>query len=97
MEEVVAVGEWLYDGSVPTPVRVVRLDYDFWFAIGEADGDPQPDERPRLNSDGHAFYVRCKPGWVGGEPFWPDSIGYMTVDEAQREAESKVPGAVRWS
>lgn len=96
MEKVAAVGEWLYDGSVPTTVRVVRLDYDFWFGIGLANGDLQPDERPCLNAEGHAFYVRSKPGWVEGQPFWPDSIGYMTLNEAKREAESKVLGNVRW-
>lgn len=58
-----AVGEWLYNGTVPTVVRVVRLDYDFWYAIGEADGDLQADERPRLNGEGHAYYIRLQPGW----------------------------------
>ncbi len=96
VEKVVSVGEWLYDGSVPTRVRVVRLDYDFWHAIGEADVDLKPNECPALNPDGHAFYVRFKPGWSEGEPFWPDSIGYRTVDEAKREAESKIRGVVRW-
>lgn len=92
-----AVGEWLYDGTVPTAVRVVRLDYDFWHAVGEADGDLAPDERPQLNAEGYAYHVRHKPGWSIGQPFWPDSQGYMTMDQAQRDAESKVPGAVHWS
>jgi hypothetical protein len=96
VEEVVAVGEWLYDGAVPTPVRVVRLDYDFWYAVGKADGELAPDERPCLNGEGSAYYIRLKPGWSEGEPFWPGGQGYMSLDEAKRAAEQQVPGAVRW-
>jgi hypothetical protein len=62
VENVVAVGEWLYDGTVPTLVRVVRLDYDFWYAVGDADGDLQAGERPVLNAEGFCYYVRHKPG-----------------------------------
>lgn len=96
VHEVVAIGEWMYDGSAPTVVRVVRTDYDFWFALGEADDQLEPGERPTLNADGHAFYVRHKPGWSEGEPFWPDSQGFMTLDEARREAEATLPGGVQW-
>lgn len=96
MQTLVAAGEWLYDGDVPTAVAVVRLDYDFWYAIAEADGDLTPDERPSLNSDGHAYYIRFKPGWSEGKPFWPHGQGYMTVDDAKRAAESMVPGGVSW-
>lgn len=96
VEQVVAVGEWLYDGTAPTPVFVVLLDYDFWHAVGEADGDLAPDERPSLNSDGHAYYFRFKPGWSEGEPFWPDGQGYRTTDDAKRAAEQQVVGGVRW-
>lgn len=35
MKTVVATGTWLYADSVPTTVRIVRLDYDFWYGIGE--------------------------------------------------------------
>jgi hypothetical protein len=51
-----------YDGSVPTVVRVVKLDYDFWFTIGEANGDLEAGEQPSLNDDGFLFYVRHRPG-----------------------------------
>jgi hypothetical protein len=96
VEQVVAVGEWLYDGTVPTIVRIVLLDYDFWYVVGEANGDVAADEHPLLNSDGHAYYVRLAPGWSQGEPFWPDGFGYMTVDEAKRAAEAKVSDGLRW-
>ncbi len=96
MVEVVAVGEWLYAGGVLTAVRVVRLDYDFWFTVAEANGDLMPGERPLLNGEGSAYYLRYKPGWSEGEPFWPDSVGYMTADEAKQEADRRLSGGVRW-
>jgi hypothetical protein len=96
VEKVVALGEWLYDGTAPTTVSVILLDYDFWHAVGAADDELAPDERPALNSEGHAYYLRLKPGWTEGEPFWPDGIGYMTLDEAKRAAEQQVPSKVQW-
>ena len=75
MQKVVATGEWLYGGSTPTQVRIVQLDYDFWYDIGAANGQLEDGERPELNDDGYLFYVRFTPGWQEGEPFWPDSLG----------------------
>jgi hypothetical protein len=94
---VVAVGTWLYDGTAPTTVRIVRLDYDFWYGIGKADGDLDPEESPQLNADGHRYYVRHRPGWQSEEDsFWPDSPGFDTPEEAVAAAESSVPTAVSW-
>ena len=96
METVVATGEWLYDDSVPTVVRIVKLDYDFWFAIGEANGNLEPGEQPTLNGDGFLFYVRHRPGWMEGEAFWPDSQGFTSLEDAQAAAEASLPSAVEW-
>lgn len=96
MEKVVAVGEWLYDGNVPTRVLVVQTDYDFWYAIGEADGELTPDEAPALNDEGHSYYVRYKPGWSEGQPFWPDSHGHGNVESAKATAEAGVPSVITW-
>ncbi|MBL7257954.1 hypothetical protein [Paractinoplanes lichenicola] len=94
---VIATGRWLYDGTAPMTVRIVRLDYDFWYAVGEANGDLDPDESPRLNADGYLFYVRHRPGWSDeSEHFWPDSQGFATLEEAIAAAESAVPTAVTW-
>ncbi len=97
METVVATGWWMYDGVVPIPVRVVMLDYDFWYAVGEADGDLEDDEVPQLNAAGRLYYVRHRPGWPErDQPFWPDSPGFPTVAEAVAAAEAAVTGPVRW-
>lgn len=96
MERVVAVGEWLYDGTVPTRVLIVQTDYDFWHVIGEASGDREPDERPALNDEGHSYYIRHKPGWSEGAPFWPDSQGHRDLDSAKAAAEASLPSPVSW-
>jgi hypothetical protein len=97
MESVVAIGTWLYDGTVPTTVLVVMLDFDFWYAMGAADGDLEPWERATLNREGHLYYVRYRPGYPhDGEPFWPDSVGFPSLAEAVAAAEAAVPGPVTW-
>jgi hypothetical protein len=96
VESVVATGVWLYDEVAPTTVRVVMLDYDFWCGLGAADGELGPDEAPEPNDEGRLYYVRHRPGWREGEPFWPDSRGFHTRAEAVAAAESAVPGRVVW-
>lgn len=96
MHRSAAVGEWPYDGTAPTRVLVVRLDFDFWYELAKADGTLEPDEQPVMNADGHAYYVRYRPGWSEGERFWPDSGGFLNLTEAKQEAEATLPGPGRW-
>jgi hypothetical protein len=73
------------------------LDYDFWYAVGEANRDLEEDESPQLNPQGRLYYVRYRPGWPSGEqPFWPDSQGFHTVDDAIDAAEAAAPGPITW-
>jgi hypothetical protein len=97
VESVVATGVWLYDGMVPTTIRVVMLDYDFWYAVSAADGDLEPGEAPQLNHEGRLYYVRHRPGWPDDDrSFWPDSQGFHTLAEAIVAAEAIVPGPIKW-
>jgi hypothetical protein len=96
MEKVVAIGEWLYGGSTPAPVRVVQLDYDFWYEIAAANGELGDGERPELNDKGYLFYVRFTPGWEEGEPFWPDSLVADSIEAAKQEAEARVQSPIAW-
>jgi hypothetical protein len=93
---VVATGVWLYDDAVPTTVRVVMLDYDFWYELAAADGGLEPGELPELNEAGRLYYVRHRPGWPGRGPFWPDSTGFHTLAEAIAAAEAAVPNPIVW-
>jgi hypothetical protein len=82
VESVVATGVWMYDEAVPTTVRVVMLDYDFWYAVAAADGELEPDETPELNEEGRLYYVRHRPGWPAeGCSFWPYSQGFHFLTE----------------
>lgn len=93
--KVVASGTWTYGGTSQKSVYIVRLDYDFWYAIGEANGDLEVDEVPSVNSEGHLYYVGFHDP-AERERFWPDSGGFHTIDEARTHAESWVPSAVDW-
>jgi hypothetical protein len=94
--KVIATGAWLYDGATRMPVEIVRLDYDFWYAVGESDGELEPGEEPCVNPDGHLYYVRYRRVRAEGS-FWPDSIGYFSAEEAKQAAESQLPSPVTWS
>ncbi len=94
---IVRVGSWLYGGSVDTPVDIVGLDYDYWYALGQADGALEPDEKPRaMGQDGLLYYVRFRHALDASEPTSPDSSGFKSIAEAMHCAESKVVGGVRW-
>lgn len=95
--EVVATGTWLYAGAAPSPVSIVRLDYDFWHAVAAADGDLEPDEVPSLNDAGHTYYVRFRSAEsIRSSRFWPDSVGHLTLEAAKLAAAQRVSGTVRW-
>jgi hypothetical protein len=74
----------------------IRRDHDLWFHIAEADGNLEDDEQPRLSEDGLCYYICFHEGWEPGMPFWPDSVGFLSLDEARAEAEARVPSAVEW-
>ena len=95
MLNVVAIGTWLYDGDVPTRVRVVESDVDFWFAIADADRELEDAERPHLNKRGRCYYVLHRD--LDPDRFWPDSIGFLSIEDARAEAEAKVPSKVHWA
>jgi hypothetical protein len=74
-------------------VRIVRLDYGFWYGIAEADDRLEPGESPHLNAEGHLYYVRFRSGWTPGDGYFrPDSPGHPTLDEAIAYAEPKPAG-----
>ncbi|GID90803.1 hypothetical protein ACFQFC_36655 [Amorphoplanes digitatis] len=62
MEAIVATGVWLYDGIAPTTVRVVRLDFDFWYAVAEAGGDLEPGEVSGVERGGPAVLRAASAG-----------------------------------
>src|SRR4051794_35121478 len=93
--EVVRRGTWLYDGIAPSPVAVVRLDYDFWYEIGKADEQLEPDEKPHLNDAGFQYYV-CFASPPEQHHGWVDSHGFDTVEAACEWAEKQIQSAIQW-
>jgi hypothetical protein len=88
-------GTWLYDGSVPRPVHIVELDYDFWYEIAKADGMVEPGEKPDLNPQGLRYYV-CFREVPRQAPIWVDSPGHYSIGQACEHAQSKVPSPISW-
>jgi hypothetical protein len=84
----VATGRWLYAGEAPSLVRILGLSYDYWFALGEAEGQLQEGEEPEaLGTEGLLYY-----------PFFTqiDGPGFPTVIQAKGYAQSKVQSAINW-
>ena len=84
----VAVGHWLYGGTVEMTVRVIGLPYDYWYSVGEADGRLEEDEAPEpLGQDALIYY-----------PYFTqiDGPGHPTVLQAKGYAQSKVQVPIRW-
>ena len=94
---IVESGTWIYADSVKKDVDIISLDYDWWFELAKADDELEPDERPEpLNCQGVLYYVRFIHATANKEPTWPDSIGFQKLEEAKKEAESKLPSKVEW-
>ncbi len=93
--EIVASGAWVYGGTAKSPVWIVRADFDFWHELAAADGELEPGEEPNLNQEGVSYYVAFREPKDDG--FWPDGGGFSTHEEAQRDAEGRVPTRIRWT
>ena len=95
---VVRSGTWLYDSSIPRPVDIVALDFDFWFSIGEADGTLELGEAAQpLGPDACLYYVRFQRAGDQATPTWVDSGGYISLTEAESFAQAKSPSPITWA
>ncbi len=86
--ETVRVGEWLYDGKVPMPVRIIVQNWDYYYEEGY---DP---EEPDLNASGLAFYVVYGEQSVNGG-YRSRSRTCLSLVEAIALAEETV-GRIAW-
>ncbi len=85
----VAVGEWTYDADVSLQVRVIALNYDYWFALAEADGRVEADEeRQSLGPEGLLYYASFQ---------GVDSSGYPTIMQAKAAAQTRLTVPIRWA
>lgn len=90
-------GHWLYDGTVPMPINIVGLDFDFWYDIVAEEGMLDEGEVPmEPGADGLIYYLRLQPVDEGSKLTWVDSPGYQTIDEVIEKATTKVPPPLEW-
>ena len=83
--EIVKSGEWLYDGTSPYEVWIIKQNFEYWYEEGY-------DESERLNRDGFVFAVRYACNGVvhvGTE--------CMTLEEAVAAAELTIPQGIQWN
>ncbi len=84
----VANGRWHYDEGHDQRVRIVGLPYDYWYAVGQADEQLEPDEEPQPLGDAGLLYY----------PYFAqvEGPGFPTVIQAKGYAQSKVGSLIRW-
>jgi hypothetical protein len=69
-------GTWLYDGSVPIPVRIISLNWD---PLWEEAYDSEP---PYLNDQGLAYSVQFgHPPWEGAEAVYAGEVSSESQGE----------------
>jgi hypothetical protein len=99
-QKIVRSGVWYYAGQTPTPVHIVRQNYDAAYELMKADvleGIPwQLDyDKPRLNADGEAYYLLF--GTVPSQRPWTvHGAGCMTADEAAASVTAQFGSKCDW-
>jgi hypothetical protein len=81
--EIVKSGTWKYDGTVDTDVYIVQQNWDYCYDEGFE------DEPEKLNKDGVVYHVL----FAGLH----ESQAFMHLEEAIREAESRIAGPIDWN
>lgn len=95
-QRIVQSGTCLYDGRVSTGIHVVCQNWDFWHEMAEMECQLQPDEKPRLNDEGVAYYVLFGEA-PKKEPYFVGSEGFSSLADARAWAEDQVPTPIRWT
>jgi hypothetical protein len=77
-------GQWLYDNTIPKPVRIFALNYDYFYELDK--GYHDEGQQPELNHQGEQYVVV----WHD-LPFFSasdlPSTGFMSITEAKAYAE----------
>jgi len=55
--EILDSGRCLWQGVTETGAHLVRIPFDYWYELGRADGNLEPDEAPELGPDGFGYYI----------------------------------------
>jgi hypothetical protein len=97
-QKIVRSGVWYYAGQTPTPVHVVRQNFDAQYELDKADAleDIQIEaSEPRLNIDGEAYYLLFGPV-PSHRPWAVLGAGFMTADEAAASVTAQFGSRCDW-
>lgn len=87
--EVVAVGTWLYDGSVKAEVTIQKMPILF------GSGDYQDPPEIREDREVESYYIWFAPAGEPGE-FRAGGGAELTLEKAKRRAEELVGQEISW-
>ena len=88
VRQVVKQGTWLYDGTVPCEVEVIKSNY---FERPEPDEDKVPGYPPR-DADGNFYFVRLTLKGIARGVF----KCFGSSDEAVQGVMKKLVGPIHW-
>ena len=86
-QRIVCEGTWVFPGEAPALVFVIEQNYDFWAEMDRRE--------PELNADGLAYYVLFNR--PAERPWWVESPGFASVQEAMEWAGEIVTGPITWT
>ena len=87
-------GKWLYDGQILKGVRIVAINYDYWYDLEESDGFDMSEEEPELNEQGEMYMIEwLNVSFTKQESF---SVGLLDLSETIELAQSIVKQPIEW-
>lgn len=72
-------GRWLYNGQLLKGVRILAINYDYWYEVEEADGLDMSDEEPALNEQGEMYMIE----WMNASFTQRESFSVGRLDLAE--------------
>lgn len=87
-------GKWLYDGRILKGVRILAINYDYWYDVEESDGFDMSAEEPELNEQGEMYMIEwMNASFTKMESF---SVGLLDLVKTQELAQSIVKQSINW-
>ena len=90
-------GRCLWHGSTDIGAHLVRIPYDYWYELGKADGNLEPDEQPELGPDGFGYYIIWGDNPLGCNISGVSSPTMKTRDKARTWADHEAKSKVQWN
>jgi hypothetical protein len=95
--KVIKQGVWILDDGIRAPVRVIGLDYDFWYQERSTRNAVSDDETPLpLGEGGFLYYVYFPEVGDSLANQRVDTEAFPTPGEGITEAVALVGGDVEW-